>query len=54
MTTNEPANKRQLQELERGCTIEGVELKPVAVAVEMSDPAKRNKIRIVIAEGKNR
>ena len=54
VTTNEPANKRQLKEMEQGCTIEGVEVKPVTVTIEMSDPSKRNKLRIVIAEGKNR
>lgn len=54
VTTNQPANKKQLKDLEQGCTIEGVEVKPVGIAVEMSDPTKRNKLRIVIAEGKNR
>ena len=54
VTTNLPANKKQLKDLEQGCTIEGVEVKPVGIAVEMSDPSKRNKLRIVIAEGKNR
>ena len=54
VTTNQPANKKQLKDLEQGCTIEGVEVKPVGIAVEMSDPSKRNKLRIVIAEGKNR
>lgn len=54
VTTNQPANKKQLKDLEQGCTIEGVEVKPVGIAVEMSDPSKRNKLRIVIAEGRNR
>lgn len=54
VTTNEPANKRQLKDMAQGCTIEGVEVKPLGVAVEMSDPSKRNKLRVVIAEGKNR
>lgn len=54
ITTNVPANKKQLKDLEQGCTIEGVEVKPVGIAVEMSDPSKRNKLRIVLAEGKNR
>lgn len=54
VTTNVPANKKQLKDLEQGCTIEGVEVKPVGIAVEMSDPSKRNKLRIVIAQGKNR
>ncbi|KAL3132009.1 hypothetical protein ABBQ32_008629 [Trebouxia sp. C0010 RCD-2024] len=54
VTTNEPANKRQLKELEQGCTIEGVAVRPMGVTVETSDPSKRNKLRIVVAEGKNR
>ena len=54
VTTNEPANKRQLKDLATGCTIDGIELRPVEVQQEVSDPAKRNKLRIVIAEGKNR
>lgn len=54
VTTNQPANKKQLKDLEQGCTIEGVEVKPVGIVVEMSDPSKRNKLRIVIAEGRNR
>ena len=45
---------KQLKDLEQGCTIEGVEVKPVGIAVEMSDPSKRNKLQIVLAEGKNR
>ena len=54
VTTNLPANKKQLKDLQQGCMIEGVEVKPVGIAVEMSDPSKRNRLRIVIAEGKNR
>lgn len=54
VTTNEPANKRQLRELLEGCMMDGIEVKPLEVEVESSDPSKRNKLRIVIAEGKHR
>ena len=40
--------------ISKGCTIGGTEVKPVDLFIEDSDPAKRNKIRLILAEGKNR
>ena len=54
VTTNERPTKRQLQNLCQGCVIDGTQVQPVDVLVENSDPSQRNKIRIVLAEGKNR
>ena len=32
----------------------GVQVVPVAVALDDSDPSKRNRVRIIVAEGRNR
>ena len=54
VTTNEPPNKRQLRDIMQGCTVEGTEVKPVTMMMETSDPFVKNKIRMVLAEGKRR
>ena len=54
VTTNKPANKQHLRSMMQGCLIDGSAVKPLHVELEKSDPAKRNKLRIVIAEGKHR
>lgn len=37
-----------------GCLVEGVLVQPVAVAPDDTDPSKPERIRIVVAEGRNR
>ena len=54
VTTSDYPNKQQLKGIEEGCLIDGTEVKPIAVQLETSDPHLRNKLRIVLAEGKNR
>ena len=54
VTTNEYPNKQQLKGIADGCLIDGTHVQPVAVQLEASDPHLRNKLRIVLAEGKNR
>jgi 16S rRNA U516 pseudouridylate synthase RsuA-like enzyme len=54
VTTSEAPNKKQLRELTLGCLIDGTQVQPVDVQLEASDPSKRNKIRLVLSEGKNR
>lgn len=54
VTTNEAPNKKQMRELTLGCLIDGTQVQPVDVQLEASDPSKRNKIRLVLSEGKNR
>ncbi|KAL0042624.1 hypothetical protein WJX79_005702 [Trebouxia sp. C0005] len=54
VTTSEAPNKKQLRELAQGCMIDGTQVQPIDVQLEASDPSKRNKIRLVLSEGKNR
>lgn len=54
VTTSEAPNKKQMRELTLGCVIDGTQVQPVDVQLEASDPSKRNKIRLVLSEGKNR
>ena len=54
VTTSETPNKKQMRELVLGCEIDGTQVQPVDVQLEASDPSKRNKIRLVLSEGKNR
>jgi pseudouridine synthase len=44
----------QIQALTNGCDIDGVHVTPVAVGIDDSDPSKPNRIRIIVAEGRNR
>ena len=54
VTTSDYPNKQQLKGIAEGCLVDGTEVKPIAVQLETSDPHLRNKLRIVLAEGKNR
>lgn len=54
VTTNLPPNRKQLRELLQGCFIDGTKVTPVDVQLEVSDPSARNKLRMVLSEGKNR
>lgn len=54
MTVNARPNKQQLRSILEGCVIDGTHVMPVGVQLEDSDPQRRNKVRVVLAEGKNR
>lgn len=44
----------QLQKLAEGCEIDGTLVQPVAIGMDDSDPDKPNRIRVIVAEGRNR
>ncbi|GAB4814296.1 hypothetical protein N2152v2_001342 [Parachlorella kessleri] len=44
----------QLEKMAEGCEVDGAHVQPVAVAVDDSDLTKPNRIRVVVAEGRNR
>ena len=54
MTTEELPTRRQLKDLEAGAEVDGELVQPVSVQPETSDPAHKNRLRIVVAEGRNR
>lgn len=54
VTLNRRPGKEDLEALAAGCEIEGVAVAPMAVAIDDSDAGKPNRIRMVLAEGKNR
>ena len=54
MTVNARPNQQQLRSMLQGCIIDGTHVVPVGVQLEDSDPQRRNKLRVVLAEGKNR
>lgn len=54
VTTTEYPNRQQLKGIADGCLVDGSQVQPISVQIEASDPHLRNKLRIVLAEGKNR
>lgn len=54
VTLNQRPSTKELDLLARGCEIEGSHIAPIAVAIDDSDLSKPARIRIVLAEGKNR
>ncbi|KAK9819972.1 hypothetical protein WJX72_004674 [[Myrmecia] bisecta] len=53
-TTDQVPTKRQLEAIAAGCIVDGAFVQPVAVGAEASDPSVRNRIRLIVAEGRNR
>ena len=56
VTLNRRPGKVELERLGQGYldVAAGVQVVPVAVALDDSDPSKRNRVRIIVAEGRNR
>lgn len=46
--------RRQLEVVAAGCVMDGVFVQPLALGMEDSDPAHRDRLRIVVSEGRNR
>lgn len=51
---NDRPNKRQLETMQEGCDMDGIHVRPVQVYIDETDAAKRNRIKVVVAEGRNR
>ena len=43
-----------MESLTVGCDLDGTHITPIAVAYDDSDASKQSRIRIILAEGKNR
>lgn len=54
VTLNRRPGKAELEALAAGCDIDGMFVRPLAVAVDETDRTKPNRIRMVISEGRNR
>jgi pseudouridine synthase len=54
VTLNRRPGKADLEALARGCEMDGAMVAPVAVATDDTDLSKPNRIRIILAEGRNR
>jgi 16S rRNA U516 pseudouridylate synthase RsuA-like enzyme len=56
VTLNTRPGKLELEKMTNGYIDEGANERvvPVAVALDDSDPSKRNRVRIIVAEGRNR
>ncbi len=54
MTTEQLPTRRQLRDLEVGTEVDGELVQPISVQPETSDPAHKNRLRIIVAEGRNR
>jgi len=54
VTVDRRPGRVEMEKLTCGCDIDGVHVTPVVVAIDDSDASKRNRLRIVLAEGKNR
>jgi pseudouridine synthase len=54
VTLNRRPSSKELDLLAGGCEIEGSHVAPIAVAIDDSDLSKIARIRIILAEGKNR
>ncbi|PSC70832.1 6-phosphofructo-2-kinase fructose-2,6-bisphosphatase-like isoform X2 [Micractinium conductrix] len=54
VTLNRKPRPQELEAVGAGCAMDGVFVQPVAVARDDTDPGKPNRMRIVVAEGRNR
>jgi len=54
VTLNTRPGKVEMEALTAGCMLDGSQVTPVAVAFDDSDASKQNRIRMILAEGKNR
>lgn len=54
ITVDRRPGRAELEKLSAGCDIDGVHVTPVAVAVDDTDLSKTARVRMVIAEGRNR
>ena len=54
VTTEQLPTRRQLKDLEAGMELDGELVQPISVQPETSDPAHKNRLRIIVAEGRNR
>ena len=54
VTVNKRPGRSELETMSEGCEIDGVFVTPVAVAVDDSDLSKMNRIKMIVAEGRNR
>ena len=54
MTTEQVPTRRQLKDMEAGTEVDGEPVQPISVQPETSDPAHKNRLRIIVAEGRNR
>ena len=53
VATNAEPTRRQLEAIGAGCEVDGALVQPVAVA-PVKEPGQRPRLRIVVAEGRNR
>lgn len=53
VTCSEEPTRRQLETIAAGCEVDGAFVTPVAVA-PVKEPGQKNRLRVVISEGRNR
>lgn len=54
VTLNRQPRPQDLEAIAAGCTMDGVFVQPVAVIRDDSDSSRPNRVRVVVAEGRNR
>ncbi|KAL4433084.1 hypothetical protein ABPG77_006511 [Micractinium sp. CCAP 211/92] len=54
VTLNRQPRPQDLDTIAAGCTMDGVFVQPVAVIRDDTDPTRPNRVRVVVAEGRNR
>lgn len=54
VTLDRRPSMQQLEKMAEGCEVDGAHVRPVAVAVDDTDLNKPSRIRVVVAEGRNR
>lgn len=54
VTLNKRPGKTELETMAAGCEIDGVQVTPVAVGIDDSDNSKTSRLRVILAEGRNR
>ncbi|KAH7617288.1 putative ribosomal large subunit pseudouridine synthase SVR1, chloroplastic [Nannochloris sp. 'desiccata'] len=54
ITLNRRPGKVEMEALTAGCMLDGSQVNPIAVAFDDSDASKQHRIRMILAEGKNR